>query len=324
METKKCIKCETEKTLTEFPLSSGEKRRNVCQACRTKRAMEIRNGAPTYASLQPIPKEGHQFCTKCGEEKPTEDFGKRRKTCKVCIQKEQKAYHQTHLVEIKKKAKEKYDRTYIKKEKYVPPEGYKLCTVCGELKTVDNFQKWRGRCKECKSMYDKQYRKDRIILLQQYDLKEDKMCIKCKKIMSYDLFEKGRNVCKLCRSTDRLERYKKNKEHEKETSKKWLKTENGKTLSSASRFKRRTTLKSAIYDLTESEWIEIKTKQNGKCARCGKQEPEIKLTKDHIFPVSLGGNHTKSNIQGLCHRCNSKKNAKIDSLGFEIFLKGMS
>jgi len=40
---------------------------------------------------------------------------------------------------------------------------------------------------------------------------------------------------------------------------------------------------------TEEEWQELKAFYNFTCLRCGKQEPEIRLTRDHIIPLTQGG-----------------------------------
>jgi hypothetical protein len=62
---------------------------------------------------------------------------------------------------------------------------------------------------------------------------------------------------------------------------------------------------------TLQEWNELKRKYNYTCPHCGKKEPEIKLTQDHIIPLSKGGSNDIKNIQPLCKKGNSIKNAKI-------------
>ena len=47
------------------------------------------------------------------------------------------------------------------------------------------------------------------------------------------------------------------------------------------------------------------------CLRCG--ESDVKLTIDHVVPISKGGHDIASNIQPLCKSCNSaKKDKHID------------
>ena len=52
------------------------------------------------------------------------------------------------------------------------------------------------------------------------------------------------------------------------------------------------------------EWQEMKAAYDYRCLRCGKQEPTIKLTADHVIPVSKGGGGGIENIQPLCLSCN--------------------
>ena len=62
---------------------------------------------------------------------------------------------------------------------------------------------------------------------------------------------------------------------------------------------------------TYGEWETLKAQYNLVCLSCGKSEPTIKLTEDHIIPLSKGGSDNIENIQPLCSNCNSKKHTKI-------------
>lgn len=75
--------------------------------------------------------------------------------------------------------------------------------------------------------------------------------------------------------------------------------------------KKRACRKKAIGSFSSQEWNDLKTRLGSKCLRCMKQEPEIKLTVDHIVPLARGGTNFISNIQPLCGTCNSSKGPKI-------------
>lgn len=57
------------------------------------------------------------------------------------------------------------------------------------------------------------------------------------------------------------------------------------------------------------EWNAILNRFGHKCLCCGKEG--IKLTQDHVIPLTLGGRHSIDNIQPLCTSCNSRKHTQI-------------
>lgn len=59
---------------------------------------------------------------------------------------------------------------------------------------------------------------------------------------------------------------------------------------------------------TLEEWQEICNKYGNKCLCCGRTD--VKLFIDHVIPLARGGRNDASNLQPLCHNCNSQKYAK--------------
>lgn len=77
---------------------------------------------------------------------------------------------------------------------------------------------------------------------------------------------------------------------------------------------RRMRLKEIEGSFTLEQWQEMKQKYNYTCPCCGRKEPEIKLSIDHIIPITKNGTNWINNIQPLCRSCNSKKGNKVVSL----------
>jgi 5-methylcytosine-specific restriction endonuclease McrA len=86
------------------------------------------------------------------------------------------------------------------------------------------------------------------------------------------------------------------------------KQEGYKTYHSLLRYAR---IKGAKGTFTIQEWMDLKRKYKYMCLCCKRFEPEIKLSKDHIIPITRGGSNTINNIQPLCHSCNSRKHTEI-------------
>lgn len=88
----------------------------------------------------------------------------------------------------------------------------------------------------------------------------------------------------------------------------------------ATQHKRRFRLKDQGGTYTVDEWSALKAMYAYTCLKCGKKEPEIKLTFDHVDPFGRNDIH---NCQPLCRPCNAgKKQRCIDyrSLGQHLIV----
>ncbi len=101
----------------------------------------------------------------------------------------------------------------------------------------------------------------------------------------------------------------KNKDKIEKTAKKWRKFNSYRIRITNLNYKARR--RGAKGSHTIGEWELLKKQYNFTCLVCGRKEPEIKLTADHIIPLSGGGSNWIENIQPLCRSCNSTKHTRI-------------
>lgn len=67
--------------------------------------------------------------------------------------------------------------------------------------------------------------------------------------------------------------------------------------------------KNSTGSVTEREWVDILERCGYTCLWCRRND--VKITMDHVVPLSKGGLHEIENIQPLCRSCNSKKGVRI-------------
>ncbi len=67
----------------------------------------------------------------------------------------------------------------------------------------------------------------------------------------------------------------------------------------------------ASHPITKHDWNELKAHYDYRCVCCGRKEPAITLTLDHVVSISSEGSHSIENVQPLCQQCNSEKSTHV-------------
>jgi 5-methylcytosine-specific restriction endonuclease McrA len=88
----------------------------------------------------------------------------------------------------------------------------------------------------------------------------------------------------------------------------WCKAHPDKTAEYANRYRTKL-LANTVNHFTAQEWLDLCEKYDNKCLAC--KRTDVKLTVDHVIPISKLGSNSIDNIQPLCQPCNSRKSARI-------------
>lgn len=176
----------------------------------------------------------------------------------------------------------------------------KTCTKCKKPKPLSEFGNRGGKqshllnswCKPCKSGQNSSRLRDR------YHNEEGF------KERLTDYRKENPDIIKAVKQRE----YQKNKDRYIKAAKEYAK--NNPAL--ISQIKRRYKAKRKLWELngsfTQDEWEVLCEFYENKCLSCGRAD--VKLTVDHVVPLSKGGSNMIDNIQPLCGSCNSSKNTK--------------
>lgn len=201
----------------------------------------------------------------------------------------------------------------------------KKCLVCKETLERRNFNKDKSRadglscvCRECEHKksraYYQKHTDERLFKLKKYrDSNKERLRIAAQERYRADPKRFHGYVKKWTdKNIEHVKGQQKawrenNKERIKKTVKAWADANKDKRMLSV---EKRRALKCASGKIvTASEWKDLKAKYGNKCLGCGRTD--VRLTMDHVIPLSLGGKHEIENCQPLCGSCNSTKHTKI-------------
>jgi 5-methylcytosine-specific restriction endonuclease McrA len=214
----------------------------------------------------------------------------------------------------------------------------KRCSKCGETKPVSDFSPNYTNCKKCIAAYRRErIKKDPSVVAKVKEWIKNHPGKQVEYVHKY--LDKSRDLVnerrrELRKDPVRKEKAKaynkmygiKNPEKKRASSRAWKLANQGKDRARTKQWQRdnrdRVNTLAHNYrarkagnggEITAKEWKWLKEFYNYTCLCCGRCEPEIKLTLDHVVPISKGGKNVISNAQPLCGSCNtSKKDKTID------------
>jgi len=228
-------------------------------------------------------------CSRCGQVKPVEEFGKRPKNkdglmgwCKACYQVWHREWYQNNKEKVRQKS-----RNYAKTEK-----------------RQEYLKKYREENKERTREYHKQYyeeNKKKHLEQGKQRYYENRDEILAKQRASRKGRQKERNEALKDWARRNPEKRRKQKERYKKRH-----PERHRLLDCEYSRKRRAIKAEADGFYTVEQWLELLEVCNNRCLKCGAVE---NLEADHVKPLSRGGSDWITNIQPLCRPCNCEKHA---------------
>lgn len=234
----------------------------------------------------------HKLCPKCGQALPVTAFNKRSdlpdvlcSTCRDCVAQYNRAYREAKREELNAR-----QRAYHEANKE-------------ELNAKARI--YREANKEVLNTNNRAYQKaNKERLKRQRTERRDREREKVQEIRHAQYLRNRDRILE-----QKRDYYQENREERSAFNRLWAKSNPEKKRSYEHAREARKRGNGGCY--TVAQWEDLKVRHHYTCLRCGKCEPEIKLTVDHVIPLELGGSNGIDNLQPLCKICNSAKGCKI-------------
>jgi 5-methylcytosine-specific restriction endonuclease McrA len=191
----------------------------------------------------------------------------------------------------------------------------KMCTKCGVLKSMDEFyfvnkSKFDRRQAECKKCF---LERSRI-----YQKNNNEKHLESDRRWKNAHPEKRQEAVKKWADA--------NLEKKREITRNWIAKNLERQARNVREWAKKHPDKMRVFDtnrraremgnggrVSAQEIKELKERYSNTCLCCGRREPEIKLTHDHVVPLAppYNGKNTIENSQPLCKSCNSRKGKRV-------------
>lgn len=231
-------------------------------------------------------------CTKCGVEKPVEDFYFHKPDkchyprCKPC-----------HNAMVSAAGK----RRTVARQAAREAEPDHVCERCGaawrpkpQASAASRESQYCQRCR--KQLYVRRWQQANRARVRQY-ARQSRLRRKGNETPAY----RARKARYVARHRERLRAYRRA----------YSKRAEQRVKNRANVINRRARVRGAEGSWTVAEWDELKARYGRRCLRCGRSEPSIVLSFDHVIPIARGGPNTIDNAQPLCVSCNAWKRDRV-------------
>jgi len=204
----------------------------------------------------------------------------------------------------------------------------KKCSLCKRIKSQDEFSVngktedgLHARCKSCVTARQRYYQQNKQkIKARSRQYYHDNSARAKQTQKKYR--QENAEALKKKKSAWQKKHYQENKKQYREKGRALLRRK--PEIMVAKKARRKSRIAGNGGSFTAQEWIDLKERYGHTCLRCGKQEPQIKLSVDHVVSLVHGGSSDISNIQPLCCSCNkSKQGRSQDFRHFPVCQLGM-